>query len=179
LRVELRQLLFGLARDPLAPLPDFVCEPLTVLGNVLKNDLVEQNGNWIQITGKGVGTHPERFEWNGTAASERVHDERTSAGRAAQRFMRRLTQHSRSFQVFGDCRVIPVGEIGDEIEQREPQDVPVCFLASVEAAVRFGERLPLLPRVMRASLCQRLIGRRLGGECIERAASIFPEFLWA
>src|SRR5262249_47498200 len=51
--VELGQFLLGLTRDPLPPLADFIGEALAVFGDVLKDDLVEQDRDRIQVAGKG------------------------------------------------------------------------------------------------------------------------------
>ena len=88
LGIELGQFLLRFALDPLAPFADLIRETLPILRNVLKNDFVKQNRNWVQVAGVGVGAYTQCFERNGAAAGERIDDERARAGRAAQRLMR-------------------------------------------------------------------------------------------
>ena len=57
---------------------------------VQRGDLVEQDGHGVEIAGKGVRAHTQRFERNRAAAGKRVHDKRASASRSAQRFVRGL-----------------------------------------------------------------------------------------
>jgi hypothetical protein len=50
-----------------------------------------------------------------------VHDERARAGQAAQCLVRRLHQRAAGLQVGLVRGVVPVGEVGDEVEQRPAQ----------------------------------------------------------
>ena len=115
--VELGQFLLGLLLDPLAPFADFIGEALAVLGDVFEDDLVEQDGHGVEVAGKGVRAHAQGFERDGAAAGKRVHDQRAGAGRAAQRLVRGLGERAAGVQVFLDGGVVPVGEVGDEIEE--------------------------------------------------------------
>jgi hypothetical protein len=121
LRIELGQFLFGFLLNPFAPFADFIDEALAVFGDIFEDDLVEQYGHGIEITGKGVRAHPQGFERDGAAAGERVHDERACAARAAQRFVCSLGERAAGVKVFADGRVVPIGEIGDKVEERAAQ----------------------------------------------------------
>ena len=132
LGIELGQFLLGLALDPLAPFADFIGEALAVLGDVFEDDLVEQHGHGVEVAGKGVRAHAQGFERNGAAAGKRVDDERPRAGRAAQRLVRGLRERAAGVEVFRDGGVVPVGEVGDEVEQREPELVEVGRVCRVE-----------------------------------------------
>ena len=116
--------------DPLAPFADFIGETLAVLGDVFEDDLVEQHGHGVEVAGEGVGTHAQGFERDGAAAGKRVHDKRPGAGRAAERFVRGLGESAAGVEVVGDGGVVPVGEVGDEVEQRAAQTVVVVEAAS-------------------------------------------------
>ena len=118
LGIELGQFLLGFALDPLAPFADFVGEALAVFRDVFENDFVEQHGDWIEVAGEGVRAHAQGFERDGAAAGKRIHDERAGAGRAAERLVRRLRERAARFQVFRHRGVVPIGEVGDEVEQR-------------------------------------------------------------
>ena len=50
--------------------------------------------------------------------AKRVHDERPRAGRAAQRLVRGLGERAAGVEVFADGGVVPIGEVGDEVEER-------------------------------------------------------------
>ncbi len=54
------------------------------------------------------------------------------AGRAAQRLVGGLRESPAGFEVLGDRGVIPVGEVGDEVEQCEPELVKVKRVGRVE-----------------------------------------------
>ena len=72
--VELGQFLLGFLPYPLAPFADFIGEALAVFGDVFEDDLVEQDGDGIEVAGKGVRAHAQRFERDGAAAAKRVND---------------------------------------------------------------------------------------------------------
>ncbi|MCG3139573.1 MAG: hypothetical protein HDKAJFGB_00467 [Anaerolineae bacterium] len=80
LGVELGQLFLGFALDPVAPFADFIGKALAVFGDVFEDDLVEQDGNGIQITGESISAHTQGFERNGATTSERVYYQRAGAG---------------------------------------------------------------------------------------------------
>ena len=82
--VEILQLLRGALADPLAPLPYFIRETLTVLWDVLQDNLIQEHGYGVQVAGESLSTNPERFKWNGPSACEWIDDQRPSARHAAE-----------------------------------------------------------------------------------------------
>jgi hypothetical protein len=121
LRIELGQFLFRFLLDPGAPLAHLVGQALAVLGDVFEDDLVEQNRNRVQVAGEGVSPNAQGFQRNRAAAGEGVHDQRPRTGCPAQGLVRGLGEGATGVQVFLDRRVIPIGEVGDEVEQRMAQ----------------------------------------------------------
>ena len=113
------------------------------LGDVLQHDLVEQHGHGVEVAGEGVGADAESFERDRAAAGERIDDERPGAGLAAECFVCGLRQSAAGVEVLGDGRVVPVGEVGDEVEQREPELVEVGRIGRVERdPFRFRQTIP-------------------------------------
>ena len=92
-----------------------------MLGNVFQNHLIEQDGNRIEVGRKGIRPDAQRFKGNGATTREGIHDQRARAGRAAKRLMRRQREHTASGEEFGDGGIIPIREVGDEIEERAAQ----------------------------------------------------------
>ena len=119
--IETRQILFGLAFNPLAPFADFIGEAPAVFGDVFQDDLVKQHRQGVEVAGKGVCSHTQCFKWNRAAAGERVHDERTSARGTAKRLVRSLGERAAGFEVFADGGIVPIGKVGDEIQQPTAQ----------------------------------------------------------
>ena len=74
--VELGQFLLGFALDPLAPFADFIGEALALFGDVFENDLVEQDGDGVEVAGEGIRADAKGFERDGTAAAKGVNNER-------------------------------------------------------------------------------------------------------
>jgi hypothetical protein len=56
----------------------------------------------------------------------------------------RLSQRTARIKIFLHGGIIPIGEVGNEVQQRESQDVPVCLLPAVQPG-RLGKRLPSSP----------------------------------
>ena len=79
------------------------------------------------------------------ATGERIDDQRPRAWLAAEGFVGRLCERPARLQVGGDGGVVPVGEIRDEVEQREPEDVLVSGFGRVQRRIVRGEDLPPLP----------------------------------
>jgi hypothetical protein len=71
---------------------------------------------------------------NGTAAGKRVHDERSRAWLSAQCLVRSLRQGAAGIEILLYGGIVPIGEVGDEVQQREAQDVPMSFVSAVEPA---------------------------------------------
>lgn len=116
-RVELGQFLLRFVLDPVTPCADLIGEALTVLRDVFEHDLVEQDGDGIEVARKGIRAHAQGFERDGAAAGERVDDERPGTGRAAQRLVPGLGERAAGVEIFADGRVVPIGEVRDEVEQ--------------------------------------------------------------
>ena len=57
-------------------------ESLAIFWDVFEDDLVQQNGDRVEVAGKCIRTYAQRFKRNGAAAGEWVHDEGTRAGRS-------------------------------------------------------------------------------------------------
>src|SRR5207302_8828422 len=75
----------------------------------------------VEVAGECVRTHAQRFERNGAAAGERVRDKRAGAVPAAERLVSGLSESAARLKVFADGGVVPVGEVGDEVQQRLAQ----------------------------------------------------------
>ena len=113
----LGEFLLRLMLDPLPPFPDFIGETLTVFRDVFKDDFVEQDGHGVEVAGKGVRSHSQRFKWDGAASGKGVHDKWACLLLSPQSLMSRLCQLSRRLKVGRVGRVIPVCKICDEIKQ--------------------------------------------------------------
>src|SRR6266511_785048 len=59
--IEIGQFPLGFALNPLAPIADFIGEALPILRDVFENDLVEQDGDWVEVAGEGVRAHAQGF----------------------------------------------------------------------------------------------------------------------
>ena len=91
--------------------------------NYLQDNLVEQHRHWVQVAGKRVSAYPQRLQGDRAPAGKWVHHQRSGAGQAAKRFVGCLGQGAGSVQVMWLGRCIPVGKVGDEIEQQEAQEI--------------------------------------------------------
>jgi hypothetical protein len=60
---------------------------LSILGDVLQHNFVEQHRHGIEVACKGVRPNTKGFEWNGATARERVDDEWSCARYTTQCFM--------------------------------------------------------------------------------------------
>ena len=94
----------------------------------------------------------------------------TTSGRvpgfAAQRLVRCLGQRAAGVEILLDGRVVPVGKVGDEVEQGKAKDVPMRLVVAVESAIP-GHRLPFDPRFVVAARAQFLAVRRRRGKVID------------
>src|ERR1700730_7252406 len=124
-RIELAKFFFRLKFYPLSRSPDLIGKPATVFRNVLKHDFVEQDGDRVEIRGEGVCTNAQSFQRNRSATGKWVYYERTSPGHTAQSFVRGFGERAAAVEVFTDDRVVPIGEVCDEIEQCAAQLKPV------------------------------------------------------
>ena len=71
-----------------------------------------------------------------------------------RRFVRGLRQGTAGIEIFLYGGIVPIREVGDEVQQSEAQDVPVGFLSAVKTAV-LHQRLPLHPCLVIAALAER------------------------
>lgn len=74
----------------------------------------------MEIGGEGVGPDPERLQGYGTSPGEGVDDQGAGAGYAAKGFVGRLIGPG-GLKIPLVGRVVPVGKVGDEIEERPPE----------------------------------------------------------
>ena len=113
--VEVGQLpfcgLLDLAADP----AQLVGQPRAVAGDVLQHHLEDQAGHRVQVAGEGLAAQPQGLQRDRAAARERVHHQ----GRL--RAVRRPHQRPGRIEPDTVCRKVPVGEVGDELEQDPPQ----------------------------------------------------------
>ena len=86
-----------------------------------RTTLLSSTGTGLRSLAKASAPTRKRFERNGAAAGKRVHDQRARAGRAAQRLVRRLRERAAGVEIFADGGVVPIGKVGDEVEQRGAQ----------------------------------------------------------
>ena len=56
--------------DPVTPFPHFISETLTIFRDVLEHDLIEQNGDWIQVACERIRTDTQCLKRNRAAASK-------------------------------------------------------------------------------------------------------------
>jgi hypothetical protein len=126
---------------------------MAVLGDIFQHHLVEQHCDGVQIAGKRVRFHAQGFERDGAAAGKGIHHERPGARLAPQRFMGGLRQGSTGFQICFDRRVIPIGEVGDEIEQRGAQPMPMRRIGWIETLRMLAQSYPALHRLLRTTVC--------------------------
>ncbi|TSE34581.1 hypothetical protein Tfont_02610 [Tepidimonas fonticaldi] len=166
LRVELCQFLFRFLLDPGAPLAHLVGQPLAVLRDVFEDDLVEQDGNRVEVAGEGIGPHAQGLQRNRSASSKGIYDQRPRAGRTAQGLVRGLSEGAAGVQVFLDLGVVPVGEVCDEVEQRMAQfggivEPARIFLDGHEPRKALGARqAQVVPRPVQHGLARCLTERR-------------------
>jgi hypothetical protein len=106
--------------------------------NVFDGDLVKQHRNRVKITSKGIGTHAHGFDRNGAASAKRIYDERAATGGSAQGFVRCLRKCAACVEEFAIGGVVPVGKIGNEIEE------------STAELDRVIEKSRFLPRIFEA-----------------------------
>ena len=94
--------------------------------------LLSSTGIGVEVAGEGVGTDAQGFQRDRAAAGERVDDQRPGARRAAERLVGGLGERAAGFEVLRDGGVVPVGEVGDEVEQGEPELVEMDRVGRVE-----------------------------------------------
>ena len=56
----------------------------------------------------------------------------------------------------GTVRIVPVGKVGDEIQESKSEYVPVRVLLGVESSAGLSKRLPFLPSIVGATLRRAL-----------------------
>ena len=114
-RIQVGQFLFRHFLDLVADPAQFVGQSRPVARDVLQHPLGDQAGDRVEIAGEGDGAEAQRLKRDRVAAYERVHN---------QRWLRAVGNlHHRPFciHVGESGRVVPIGEIGDQRQDRPPQ----------------------------------------------------------
>ena len=148
----------------IAPLSKFFGEFVLITGDELKNDFVQQHWQWIEVRREDICPDSNTFQRYGTTACKRIDDHRNGTTLRTNRLVGRLCECSTGFEVVGHGRVVPVGEVGDEVQQGEPQHVLMGFVGWVEGDARFGDCLPTGETLLGAGIRELLRRGGLGGK---------------
>lgn len=116
--VELGKLALGLRLYPIAPAPDLVCQPSAMPRDILEDDLVEKDCDRVQVRIEGVSAHPERLQRNRSPSGKRIDDQGPGARKPAEGLVGRLGEGAGGLEISRIGRAVPVGELGDEVEER-------------------------------------------------------------
>ncbi len=117
-RIELCEFLLCFEPNPFPPLPHFNSEAFAMLWNIFEDDFVQQDGNRIEVASKGVGTYAKSFKWYRASPGKWVDYERLCSRASPHRLVGGLGQRAAGGEILGHGGIIPVGKVGDEIEER-------------------------------------------------------------
>jgi len=121
LRIKPAQLLFRLRPYPLAGAPHLIRQLLAIAGDVLQDNFVEQHRHRVQVAGEGIGTDAQGFQGYRASPGEGIDHQWPCTRCASQRLVRRLGKRPGRLQVLLLGGVVPVGEVGDEVQQGPTQ----------------------------------------------------------
>src|SRR5208282_219219 len=89
-----------------------------------------------------------------------------------------LREGTAGIEVFRYCGIVPICEVGNEIQQSEAEDVPMSLFSAVESPTSC-QRLPLDPGLMIAALTERLVADSGVGEICDYLRSLVSKILRA
>ncbi len=166
------QFLFCFLLDPGTPFTNFISKTLTVLGDVFQHHLVEQDRNRVEVAGEGVRSNTQGFQRDRSATGEGVEYQRACAGCAAEGFVCGLCQCATGGEISLVGRIVPVGKIGNEVQQGTAQFLKVIEQRRILA--RAVEPAPTFRRQQHLSLvrCPFLHGLPRRIEKLKRAVRI-------
>jgi hypothetical protein len=134
--IESAELSFGVLFDLRTRGSQLTGEPVAVSRYILQHCLEDHARHWIEVAGVRLAAEPQRLQWDGATACERIDDYRRIA-------MRRTNERARRRQIICIVGAIPIGDVANETQEcvAQPCIVAVARPAHVRQITQCGPRV--------------------------------------